>query len=60
MNLNIKFINPNREEDVVQAMAGVLAYNIMNKDENVVFDYLKSKAKSHSIDIDETEEELEL
>ena len=41
--LKITFINPNIEEDIVQAMAGVLAYNLANNNENIVFDYSKSR-----------------
>lgn len=38
-SLNITFINPNTEEDIVQAMAGVLAYNLVENNENIKFDY---------------------
>ena len=38
-SLNITFINPNTEEQIVQAMAGVLAYNLAENDENIKFDY---------------------
>lgn len=41
--LNIKFINPNTEEQIVQAMAGVLAYNLAEYDEKVIFDYKNRK-----------------
>lgn len=37
--LNITFINPNTEEQIVQAMAGVLAYNLAENDEKIKFDY---------------------
>lgn len=37
--LKITFINPNTEEQIVQAMAGVLAYNLAENDENIKFDY---------------------
>ena len=37
--LNITFINPNTEEQIVQAMAGVIAYNLAESGEEVVFDY---------------------
>ena len=40
-SLNITFINPNTEEQIVQAMAGVLAYNLAENDENLKFDYNK-------------------
>ena len=41
--LNIKFINPNTEQQIVQAMAGVLAYNLAEYDEKVIFDYKNRK-----------------
>ena len=37
--LHITFINPNTEEQIVQAMAGVLAYNLVENDEKIKFDY---------------------
>ena len=37
--LNITFINPNTEEQIVHAMAGVLAYNMAENDEKIKFDY---------------------
>ena len=56
-SLNITFINPNTEEQIVQAMAGVLAYNIAENNENIKFDYnnLNTFQDSHSIDDDELE-----
>ncbi len=56
-SLNITFINPNTEEKIVQAMAGVLAYNLVENDEKIRFDYgnLNSFQDSHDI-----EDELEL
>ena len=54
--LKITFINPNTEEQIVQAMAGVLAYNLAENDENIKFDYNSNAYQdSHSI-----EEEIEL
>ena len=55
--LNITFINPNTEEQIVQAMAGVLAYNLDENDEKIKFDYknLNSFQDSHSIEDDELE-----
>ena len=46
------FINPNTEEQIVQAMAGVLAYNLAENDDKVIFDYknLSSYQNSHSIE----------
>ena len=40
--LKITFINPNTEEQIVQAMAGVLAYNLAENDDKVIFDYKNS------------------
>ena len=55
--LNITFINPNTEEQIVQAMAGVLAYNLAENDEKIKFDYnnLNTFQDSHSIEDDELE-----
>ncbi len=51
-SLNITFINPNTEEQIVQAMAGILAYNLAENDEKIKFDYknLNSFQNSHSIE----------
>ncbi len=56
--LNITFINPNTEEQIVQAMAGVIAYNLAESDEEVVFDYknLNFIQNSHK----KIEDEIEL
>ena len=56
-SLNITFINPNTEEQIVQAMAGVLAYNMAEKDEKIRFDYgnLISFQDSHGM-----EDEIEM
>ena len=56
-SLNITFINPNTEEQIVQAMAGVLAYNLVENDEKIRFDYgnLNSFQDSHLL-----EDELEI
>ena len=54
--LKITFINPNTEEQIVQAMAGVLAYNLAENDNEIIFDYNSSAYQnSHSI-----EDELEM
>ena len=37
--LNITFFNPNTEELIVQAFAGVLAYNLAENNKNIKFDY---------------------
>ena len=54
-SLNITFINPNTEEQIVQAMAGVLAYNLAENDEKIKFDY-----NSNSFRDSHKENELEL
>ena len=56
--LNITFINPNTEEQIVQAMAGVLAYNLAENDEKIKFDYNNSKTYQNSRKA--IDEELEL
>ena len=45
------------EEQIVQAMAGVLAYNLAENDEKIKFGYknLNSFQDSHSIEEDEFE-----
>ena len=52
-SLNITFINPNTEEQIVQAMAGVLAYNLAENDEKIKFDH--NFQNSHCI-----EDEIEI
>ena len=56
-NLNITFINPNTEEQIVQAMASYLAYNLAEKNEKIKFDYTNSNTYQNSHNI---EDELEL
>lgn len=55
--LNITFINPNTEEQIVQAMSGVLAYNLAENDEKIKFDYSNSNSfqDSHSMEDEELE-----
>ena len=50
--LKITFINSNTEEQIVQAMAGVLAYNLAENNDKVIFDYKNSSfyQNSHSIE----------
>ena len=49
-------MNPNTEKQIVQAMAGVLAYNLVENDNKIIFDYNSNAYQnSHSI-----EEKLEL
>lgn len=47
-SLNITFINPNNEEQIVQAMAGCLAYNLSENDQNIKFDYNNSNVYQSS------------
>ena len=54
--LNITFINPNTEDEIVQAMAGVLAYNLSENNEKIKFD-VKSNSFQDSHDM---EDELEM
>ena len=47
--LKIKFVNPNTEEQIVQAIAGFLAYNLAESEEKLVFNYETSICQnSHS------------
>ena len=57
-SLNITFINPNTEEQIVQAMAGVLAYNLAENDEKIKFNYNNSNTYQNAYK--EIEDELEL
>lgn len=43
-SLNITFINPNTEEQIVQAMAGCLAYKLAENDEKIKFDYKETNS----------------
>ena len=56
--LKITFINPNTEEQIVQAMAGVLAYNLAENDENIKFDYNSNSYQNSHEEMED--EELEL
>ena len=52
--LNItRYLRVNTEEQIVQAMAGVLAYNLAENDEKIKFDY--NFQNSHCI-----EDEIEI
>ena len=42
--MNITFINPNTEEQIVHALAGVLAYNIKENNEKIKFEYNDSNS----------------
>ena len=50
-------MNPNTEEQIVQAMAGVLAYNLAENDDKITFDYKNSSSYQN---FHEIEDELEL
>ena len=56
--LHITFINPNTEEQIVQAMAGVLAYNLAKNDEKIKFEY--GNSNSYQSFHKEIEDELEM
>ena len=56
--LNITFINPNTEEQIVQAMVGVLAYNLAENEEKIKFYYNNSNTYQNSRKA--IEDELEL
>ena len=56
-SLNITFINPNIEEQIVQAIVGVLAYNLAENDEKIKFDYSSFSAYQN---FHEIEDKLEL
>ena len=43
-DLKITFINPNTEEQIVQAIAGVLAYNLAENDKKIKFDYKETNS----------------
>lgn len=49
-------MNPNTEEQIVQAMAGVLAYNLVENDDKVIFDYKNSSSYRNSHEEMEDEE----
>lgn len=57
--LKITFVNPNTEEQIVQAMAGVLAYNLAESDDEITFDYKNSSSYQNSYE-EMDDEELEL
>ena len=57
-SLNITCINPNTEEQIVQAISGVLAYNLSENDEKIKFDY--SNSNSFQDSQNEIEDELEM
>lgn len=57
-DLNITFINPNTEEQIVQAMAGCLAYTLAENNEKIKFEYSNSNSFQHPYE--KIEDELEL
>lgn len=52
--LNITFVNPNTEEQIVQAMCGVIAYNLSESNQKLKFDYsyIKKYQDSHITDVE--------
>ena len=56
--LKITFINPNTEEQIVQAMSGVLAYNLAENDNKIIFDYNSNSYQNSHEEMED--EELEL
>ena len=48
--LNITFVNPNTEEQIVQAMCGVIAYNLSESNQKLNFDYSYIKKYQDSQD----------
>lgn len=54
--LNITFVNPNTEEQIVQAMCGVIAYNLSENNENLKFNY--HNLNSFQFSCKEIEDEL--
>ena len=59
-SLNITFINPNTEEQIVQAFAGYLAYNLAEKNEKIKFDYTNSNTYQNSHNIEDELEKLQV
>ena len=51
--LNITFINPNTEEQIVQAMAEVLAYNLSENNEKIKFEYDNSNSFQNSHEVED-------
>ncbi len=54
--LKITFINSNTEEQIVQVMAGSIAYNLADNDEKIKFDYSNSNTYQNSHEEMEDEE----
>ena len=57
--LKITFVNPNTEEQIVQAMAGILAYNLAESDDKITFDY-KNSSSYQNFHEEMDDEELKL
>lgn len=53
--LKIKFVNPNTEEEIVQAIAGYIAYNLAENEEKIVFDYDVDNAQNSHLQNEELE-----
>ena len=48
-SLNITFFNPNTEEDIVQAFAGVLAYNLAENNAKIKFEYSSNSFQNSQV-----------
>lgn len=57
--LKITFVNPNTEEQIVQAMDGILAYNLAESDDKITFDY-KNSSSYQNFHEEMDDEELKL
>ena len=57
-SLKITFINPNTEEQIVQAMSGSLAYNLAENDNKIIFDYNSNAYQNSHEEMED--EELEM
>ena len=54
-SLKIKFINPNTEDQIVQTIAGYIAYNLAENEEKIVFNYDNGNCQNSHIQEDELE-----
>lgn len=57
-NLKITFINPNTEDEIIQAMSGVVAYNLAQNDDKIIFKYNNPNTIQNSYELEEDELEL--
>lgn len=56
--LKIKFVNPNTEEEIVQAIAGFIAYNLAENEEKIVFDYEADNVQNSHKEMENQELEI--